>query len=75
MVERMREPADGTKGILLRVDFDKWVFRVYKENNYFIDYDLLHSDLQVTIDDADSTFYSDDKGNRLDHNPETLGIK
>jgi hypothetical protein len=75
MVERMREPADGTKGILLRVDFDKWVFRVYKENNYFIDYDLLHSDLQVIIDDTDSTFYSDDKGNRLDHAPETLGIK
>lgn len=71
----MRKPADGTKGILLRVDFDKWVFRVYKENNYFIDYDLLHSDLQVTIDDKESTFYSDDKGNRLDHTPETLGIK
>ncbi len=71
----MREPADGTKGILLRVDVDKWVFRVYKENNYFIDYDLLHSDLQVIIDDTDSTFYSDDKGNRLDHTPETLGIK
>jgi hypothetical protein len=36
---------------------------------------LLHCDLSVTITDKDATFYSDDEGNRLDHNPETLGIK
>ena len=71
----MRKPADGTKGILLRVGFDKWVFRVYEEDHYFVDYDLVHSDLQVVISDSDSTFYSDDKSNRLDHTPETLGIK
>jgi hypothetical protein len=51
------------------------VFRVYTDSFEFTDYDLLHCDLSVTITDKDATFYSDDQGNRLDHNPETLGIQ
>jgi hypothetical protein len=38
------------------------VFRVYDAEHNFVDYDLHHSDLCVTIDDADAYFYHrDDK--------------
>ena len=67
--------AKGIEGMLLYTGGPtKYVFRVYTSTSEFTDYDLHHSDLSVTITDEDATFYSDDKGNRLDHNPETLGI-
>jgi hypothetical protein len=63
----------GVEGHLIYTASGKYMFRVYKENFEFTDYELLHSDLCVTITDEDATFYSDDEGNRLDHNPATLG--
>jgi hypothetical protein len=48
---------------------------VYTDDFEFTDYDLLHCDLTVTITDKDAVFYSDERGNRLNHSPETLGIK
>ena len=71
----MKLRAEGVEGQLIYTGAGVYVFRVYTDNYEFTDYDLLHSDLSVTITDRDATFYSDDKGNRLDHNPETLGIK
>ena len=71
----MRLQAEGVEGQLIYTGAGVYVFRVYTDNYEFTDYDLLHSDLSVTITDRDATFYSDDQGNRLDHNPETLGIK
>ncbi len=68
------KPANGATGHLLRTGYDI-VFRVYGENHQFTDYDLTHSDLCVTITDEDAAFYSEPKGDRLDHSPETLGIK
>ena len=70
----MKLRAEGVEGQLIYTGAGVYVFRVYTDNYEFTDYDLLHSDLSVTITDRDATFYSDDKGNRLDHNPETLGI-
>ena len=67
--------ANGVEGVLIRCFDGRYLFRVYTANYYFTDYDLLHSDLSITITDKDATFYSDDKGERLDHSPETLGIK
>ena len=67
-------PANGVTGHLLRLGYDV-VFRVYDENHQFTDYDLTHSDLCVTITDEDAAFYSEPRSDRLDHNPETLGIK
>ena len=66
-------PANGITGHLLRSGYDV-VFRVY-DGTTFIDYDLTHSDLCVTISDEDAVFYSEPKSDRLDHSPETLGIK
>ena len=69
----MKLSANGVEGHLLYTGTGQYVFRVYTDNFEFTDYDLLHSDLCVTITDKDATFYSDNKGNRLDHTPETLG--
>lgn len=68
--------ANGVSGHLLYIHgASTSVFRVYGRNGDFIDYDILHSDLHVTIDDADAAFYSLDSGRAvLDHCPETLGI-
>jgi hypothetical protein len=69
--------ANGVKGCLLNPYHNKgkWTFRVYHDD-IFTDYDLCHSDLFVTIDDADAYFYEDECGKAaLDHSPETLGNK
>lgn len=65
--------ANGVTGCLLHVGQNRFVFRVYSENG-FDDYNLLHSDLQVTINDNDATFYKDGDYLSLDHSPDTLGI-
>ena len=68
--------ANGVEGYLIRCVDGRYRFRVYKKANFdFIDYDFLHSDLCVTIADKDATFYSDDYGDRLDHNQQTLGYE
>jgi hypothetical protein len=43
---------------------------VYDSEHNFVDYDLQHSDLRVTICDEDAYFYLDSV---LDHAPATLG--
>ena len=71
----MKISAEGVEGQLIYTGAGVYVFRVYTDNYEFTDYDLLHCDLSITITDKDATFYSDDRGNRLDHAPETLGLK
>ena len=68
-------PADGTTGILIRCSVTgKTMFRVYTEDHSsFIDYDIFHSDLQVTINDDDAHFYQKGDQAYIDHSPETLG--
>ena len=66
------KPAKGTKGMLLYTMNNEYVFRVYKEDHTFIDYDILHCDLDVTIDSDDATFYEFEDGrNILDHSFES----
>ena len=71
----MKLSANGVKGFLIRCFDGRYRFRVYKANFDFIDYDVLHSDLCITITDEDATLYSDDRGDRLDHGSQILGIK
>jgi hypothetical protein len=67
--------ANGISGVLLPIG-RTWVFRVYHDDGEFTDYDICHSDLQVTINDADAYFYEREDGESyLDHSPQTLGIK
>lgn len=71
-----RISANGIKGHLLRgPSTGRYVFRVYNQDKTFIDYDLLHYDLEVTITDADAYLYNGDGLTFLDHSLETLGLK
>ena len=66
--------ANGVRGHLLNLIDGTVVFRVYDDEHNFVDYDLHHSDLCVTIDDADAYFYRRDEQDILDHAPMTLGL-
>ncbi len=69
----IKQPADGVEGCLIRGHDGTYYFRVYDANHGFVDYDLMHSDLSITITDADAYFYRGDGHDRLDHSPATLG--
>lgn len=69
--------AKGVRGHLLWSGND-YFFRVYDKDDRsrFTDYDLVHSDLEITIEEEDSCLYEHEDGeNTLDHSPETLGIE
>jgi hypothetical protein len=66
------KPANGVKGYLIYTQCEKYMFRVYDDEHSFVDYDLRHSDLCVTICDEDAYFYLNLS---LDHAPATLGHK
>jgi hypothetical protein len=51
------------------------MFRVYNPSGEFVDYDIAHSDLCVTITDPDACFYRHGDRDVLDHAPATLGIE
>ena len=65
---RGTESAKGLKGILIRVG-DSHVFRVYREDYTFLDYDILHHDLEIQILESDATLYRSELGNYLDYAP------
>lgn len=65
--------ANGITGQLIYAHgADKYQFRVYNNDGSFVDYDLYHCDLTVTINDKDAFFYRGNNIDRLDHSPETL---
>ena len=66
--------ATGVEGCLIRGINGEYYFRVYDADHNFVDYDLAHSDLSITITDADAYFYREDGVDILDHAPATLGI-
>ena len=68
------KPAKGKKGFLIWCGGEKYVFRIYDKDGTFIDYDLMHSDCEIIINDDDGYLYTDPQGNSLDHSPETLGL-
>lgn len=68
-------PARGAQGILIRTVTDDIVLRIYNSDGDFVDFDVDHSDLSVTITDDDAHFYQHDNGRlALDHAPATLGL-
>jgi hypothetical protein len=72
----MAQSANGVEGHLIySAILDTYFFRVYKDGGDFVDYDIAHSDLCVTIADADAYFYRNGDKNVLDHAPTTLGIE
>ena len=67
--------AIGVEGCLIRGINGEYYFRVYDADHNFVDYDLMHSDLSITITDADAYFYREPGRDVLDHAPATLGIE
>jgi hypothetical protein len=49
-----------------------YFFRVYQGDD-FIDYELCHDDLAITITDEQAAFYERDGQYFLDHSPEVFG--
>jgi hypothetical protein len=60
---------------LIRGHDGEYYFRVYDTNHDFVDYDLMHSDLSITITDLDAYFYRKPGHDLLDHSPATLGLE
>ena len=67
-------PAKGTRGCIIRTIDGGYMFRVYFANHEFIDYDILHYDMEVEIIDDDATFYEYDGGAVIDHAPYYKGL-
>ena len=65
---RGTQPAKGVKGYIIRV-LDSYVFRVYAEDYTFLDYDILHHDLEIKILEDDAHLYRSEFGNYLDYPP------
>ena len=69
------KPAAGVRGVLCYSGDGRYFFRVYESKNKFTDYNLRHSDLEVTIaPHQEASFYRIDEDFILDHSPETLGL-
>ena len=69
------ESANGREGYLIWCGGDRYVFRIYDLWHNFVDYDIRHCDMRVKIIDSDAFFYVDGDHARVDHSPDTLGIK
>ena len=73
---KMAQSANGVEGHLIySAILDTYMFRVYNPSGEFVDYDIAHSDLCVTINDPDAYFYCRGNDDVLDHAPATLGIE
>jgi len=70
---RSVKPAKGMKGFIMHgVDIDGgafYFFRVYNEDFTFVDYDILHHDLEVEILEADAMLYRSEFGACIDYAP------
>ncbi len=68
--------ANSVIGMFLRTDSpEKFFFRVYRGDGAFDDYQILHDDLSVMIDeDALASFYENENGDKfLDHSSNVFG--
>jgi len=72
---RSVKPAKGTKGFIMHgSDIDGnpfYFFRVYDKGHIhkFVDYDILHYDLEVEILESDAMLYQDEFGAHIDYAP------
>jgi len=67
--------AASVSGVLIKLFGGGFAFRVYNDKHDFVDYEINHDDLSITIDsDALASFYSYKDQHSLDHSPEVLGL-
>lgn len=68
--------ASGVSGVLIKTINGEYVFRVYDSEGEFIDYNICHDDLSVTIDaNSLASFYTKGDNNILDHSPQVFNLK
>lgn len=69
--------AAGVRGVVCKsADDERYFFRVYAEDHSFVDYELRHDDLTVTIaEDELAAFYRVGDEAILDHSPGVLGLE
>jgi len=67
--------AKDQSGYIIQTIDGEVVFRVYDSVGEFVDYDIAHQDLAVTITDTDAYFYHKGNRNVLDYSPSVLGKK
>lgn len=65
--------AVGTKGFIMRTVNNGHFFRVYDDKGGFIDYDILHYDMEVQILEDNAVFVQTGIGNYLDYSAKVLG--
>ena len=63
----MTKSATGVEGCLIRGHDGTYYFRVYDADHNFQDYDVMHSDLTITITDPDAFYIKTDAPNGLKH--------
>lgn len=71
------KPAAGVRGVVCKSAVDeRYFFRVYTDDHTFVDYELRHDDLTVTIAaDELASFYRVGDRYILDHGPGVLGLE
>ena len=70
----IEKPAIGVTGFLIRTVDGDLVFRVYNPENRrgYVDYEIAHYDLEVTIADDSASLYEDNKKSYLDYSSKVL---
>lgn len=69
-VQRFNEKS----GILIKCLNGSLAFREYLADESFTDFEILHSDLSIKIDEEEAAIYEIDGHYVIDHAPETLGL-
>lgn len=70
-----QERAIGQRGFLIRSAVDDQIFfRVYGQDNDFVDYEITNHDCEVVIIDAHAALIRNDAGDFLDYTAEAMGI-
>ncbi len=64
--------AVGTRGFIMRSD-DSYFFRVYGKKGDFVDYDIMHYDLEVQIIDESAALIEHNGNNYIDYSAKVLG--
>jgi hypothetical protein len=65
--------AVGTKGFIMRSADGSHFFRVYNDGGEFIDYDIMHYDMEVQILEDSAVFINKGENNYIDYSAKVLG--
>lgn len=70
---REERAAVGTRGFIMRSVDGSHFFRVYDGNGDFVDYDIMHYDMEVQILEDSAVFVNTGANNYIDYSAKVLG--